>query len=207
MPLPGIKVRIDSNGEILVKGPTVTPGYYNNPDANAAAFTDDGYFRTGDAGHFTADGALVLTERVKDLFKTSNGKYIAPQMMESRLAENKYIDEVAVIGDQRKFVTALVVPNLSQLRVWARANGLEDEDSEAMMRDPKVIRFIMSEIEAYQKDIADFEKIKRITLLAHHFSIMNGEVTNTMKVRRPIVARNYADLIDRMYSDAYPLAN
>jgi long-chain acyl-CoA synthetase len=207
VPLPGIKVRIDSNGEILVKGPTVTPGYYNNPDANAAAFTDDGYFRTGDAGHFTADGALVLTERVKDLFKTSNGKYIAPQMMESRLAENKYIDEVAVIGDQRKFVTALVVPNLSQLRVWARANGLEDEDSEAMMRDPKVIRFIMSEIEAYQKDIADFEKIKRITLLAHHFSIMNGEVTNTMKVRRPIVARNYADLIDRMYSDAYPLAN
>ncbi len=207
VPLPGIKVRIDSNGEILVKGPTVTPGYYNNPDANAAAFTDDGYFRTGDAGHFTADGALVLTERVKDLFKTSNGKYIAPQMMESRLAENKYIDEVAVIGDQRKFVTALVVPNLSQLRVWARANGLEDEDSEAMMRDPKVIRFIMSEIEAYQKDIADFEKIKRITLLAHHFSIMNGEVTNTMKVRRPIVARNYADLIDRMYSDAHPLAN
>lgn len=207
VPLPGIKVRIDSNGEILVKGPTVTPGYYNNPDANAAAFTDDGYFRTGDAGHFTADGALVLTERVKDLFKTSNGKYIAPQMMESRLAENKYIDEVAVIGDQRKFVTALVVPNLSQLRVWARANGLEDEDSEALMRDPKVIRFIMSEIEAYQKDIADFEKIKRITLLAHHFSIMNGEVTNTMKVRRPIVARNYADLIDRMYSDAYPLAN
>ena len=207
VPLPGIKVRIDSNGEILVKGPTVTPGYYNNPDANAAAFTDDGYFRTGDAGHFPADGALVLTERVKDLFKTSNGKYIAPQMMESRLAENKYIDEVAVIGDQRKFVTALVVPNLSQLRVWARANGLEDEDSEAMMRDPKVIRFIMSEIEAYQKDIADFEKIKRITLLAHHFSIMNGEVTNTMKVRRPIVARNYADLIDRMYSDAYPLAN
>lgn len=207
VPLPGIKVRIDSNGEILVKGPTVTPGYYNNPDANAAAFTDDGYFRTGDAGHFTADGALVLTERVKDLFKTSNGKYIAPQMMESRLAENKYIDEVAVIGDQRKFVTALVVPNLSQLRVWARDNGLEDEDSEALMRDPKVIRFIMSEIEAYQKDIADFEKIKRITLLAHHFSIMNGEVTNTMKVRRPIVARNYADLIDRMYSDAYPLAN
>lgn len=206
VPLPGLKVKIDDNGEILVKGATVTPGYYNNPDANAAAFTDDGYFRTGDAGYFTPDGALVLTERVKDLFKTSNGKYIAPQMMESRLAENKYIDEVAVIGDRRKFVTALVVPNLSQLRVWAKSKDIEAEDSETLMQDKRVMSFIMSEIEAYQKDIADFEKIKRITLLPHHFSIMNGEVTNTMKVRRPIVARNYADLIERMYSDQYPLA-
>lgn len=206
VPLPGLKVKIDDNGEILVKGATVTPGYYNNPEANAAAFTDDGYFRTGDAGHFTPDGALVLTERVKDLFKTSNGKYIAPQMMESRLAENKYIDEVAVIGDQRKFVTALVVPNLSQLRVWAKSKDIEADDSETLMQDKRVISFIMSEIEAYQKDIADFEKIKRITLLPHHFSIMNGEVTNTMKVRRPIVARNYSDLIERMYSDQYPLA-
>lgn len=206
VPLPGLKVKIDDNGEILVKGATVTPGYYNNPDANAAAFTDDGYFRTGDAGYFTPDGALVLTERVKDLFKTSNGKYIAPQMMESRLAENKYIDEVAVIGDRRKFVTALVVPNLSQLRVWAKSKDIEADDSETLMQDKRVMSFIMSEIEAYQKDIADFEKIKRITLLPHHFSIMNGEVTNTMKVRRPIVARNYSDLIERMYSDQYPLA-
>ena len=206
VPLPGLKVKIDDNGEILVKGATVTPGYYNNPEANAAAFTDDGYFRTGDAGHFTPDGALVLTERVKDLFKTSNGKYIAPQMIESRLAENKYIDEVAVIGDQRKFVTALVVPNLSQLRVWAKSKDIEAEDSETLMQDKRVMSFIMSEIEAYQKDIADFEKIKRITLLPHHFSIMDGEGTNTMKVRRPIVARNYADLIERMYSDQYPLA-
>lgn len=200
-PLPGIEVRIDTGGEILVKGATVTPGYYKNPDANAAAFTDDGFFRTGDAGYFTPEGALVLTERVKDLFKTSNGKYIAPQLMESRLAENKYIDEVAVIGDERKFVTALVVPNLSQLRVWAADNGVDASDTEALMRDPRTVKFIMSQIETYQKDLADFEKIKRITLLAHHFSIMNGEVTNTMKVRRPVVARNYAPLIEAMYAD------
>lgn len=200
IPLPGIKVRIDTNGEILVKGGTVTPGYYENPEANAAAFTEDGYFRTGDAGHFTASGALVLTERVKDLFKTSNGKYIAPQMMESRLAENKYIDEVAVIGDQRKFVTALVVPNLSQLRKWAAEKGLDGEDTEQLVKNPKVVEFIMSQIQNYQKDIAEYEKIKRITLLPHHFSIMNGEVTNTMKVRRPIVARNYAAQIEAMYS-------
>lgn len=201
VPLPGIKVKIDSNGEILVKGGTVTPGYYNNPEANAAAFTDDGYFRTGDAGHFTSSGALVLTERVKDLFKTSNGKYIAPQMMESRLAENKYIDEVAVIGDQRKFVTALVVPNLSQLRRWASDHGM-DYDTDRLVADPRTVEFIMSQIQEYQKDIAEFEKIKRITLLPHHFSIMNGEVTNTMKVRRPIVARNYAAQIEAMYADA-----
>lgn len=199
VPLPGIKVKIDTNGEILVKGGTVTPGYYNNPEANAQAFTPDGYFRTGDAGHFTPSGALVLTERVKDLFKTSNGKYIAPQMMESRLAENKYIDEVAVIGDQRKFVTALVVPNISQLRKWAQGKGL-DEDTELLVKNPKVVEFIMSQIQEYQKDIADYEKIKRITLLPHHFSIMNGEVTNTMKVRRPIVARNYAAQIEAMYA-------
>lgn len=200
VPMPNVRVRIDENGEILVKGPTVTPGYFNNPEANAAAFTGDGYFRTGDAGYFTPSGALVLTERVKDLFKTSNGKYIAPQMMESRLAENKYIDEVAVIGDRRKFVTALVVPNLSQLRKWASDHGMDAEDSESLCSDPRTVEFILSEINQYQTDIADYEKIKRITLLPHHFSIMNGEVTNTMKVRRPVVARNYADKIEAMYA-------
>lgn len=200
VPLPGIKVKIDDNGEILVKGGTVTPDYYNNPEANAAAFTDDGWFRTGDAGHFTSSGALVLTERIKDLFKTANGKYIAPQMLESRLAENKYIDEVAVIGDRRKYVTALVVPNMSQLRRWAHDKGLP-EDTEQLVADKRTVDFIMDQIQGYQKDIAEFEKIKKITLLPHHFSIMMGEVTNTMKVRRPIVSKNYAQQIEAMYAE------
>lgn len=200
VPLPGIKVKIDDNGEILVKGGTVTPGYYNNPEANAAAFTDDGWFRTGDAGHFTSSGALVLTERIKDLFKTANGKYIAPQMLESRLAENKYIDEVAVIGDRRKYVTALVVPNMSQLRRWAHDKGLP-EDTEQLVADKRTVDFIMDQIQGYQKDIAEFEKIKKITLLPHHFSIMMGEVTNTMKVRRQIVSKNYAQQIEAMYAE------
>ena len=199
--LPGVKVRIDENGEILVKGPTVTPGYYNNPDANAVAFTDDGYFRTGDAGHFTHSGALVLTERVKDLFKTSNGKYIAPQMMESRLAETQYIDEVAVIGDRRKYVTALVVPNLSQLRRWAEKEGVPAEDSVALCADPRTVAFVMGQIDELQRDLAAYERIKKITLLPNHFSIMNGEVTNTMKVRRPVVAKRYATEIEKMYEE------
>ena len=199
IPLPGLEVKIDKTGEILVKGATVTPGYFNNPEANEKAFTEDGFFRTGDAGYFTREGALVLTERVKDLFKTSNGKYIAPQMLESRLAENKYIDEVAVIGDQRKYVTALVVPNLSQLRKWAESKGIEDLGAESLAKNPEAIEFLQSEIDKVQKDVADYEKIKKITLLPHHFSIMNGEVTNTMKVRRPIVAKRYAKEIEAMY--------
>lgn len=200
VPLPGLEVRIDKNGEILVKGPTVTPGYYKNPEANKAAFTEDGFFRTGDAGYFTRNGALVLTERVKDLFKTSNGKYVAPQMLESRLAENKYIDEVAVIGDQRKFVTALIVPNLSQLRRWAEEKGVDYSDTESFVANPDVVKFMLGEINKVQQGVAEYEKIKRITLLPHHFSIMNGEVTNTMKVRRPIVAKRYAKEIEAMYA-------
>ena len=143
----------------------------------------------------------MLTERVKDLFKTSNGKYIAPQALESRLAENKYIDEAAVIGDQRKFVTALVVPNLSQLRAWAGSQGMADADTEDLLADRRTVDFVMSQINEVQRDMASFEKIKRITLLPNHFSVMNGEVTNTMKVRRPVVARRYAREIEAMYAD------
>ena len=198
-PLPMVKVKIDSEGEILVKGPTVTSGYYNNPDANAKAFTDDGWFRTGDAGYFTESGALVLTERVKDLFKTSNGKYIAPQLLESRLAENKYIDELAVIGDQRKYVTALVVPNMEQLTAWAQSKGIDTEDKEAFLQNPDVTGMLMGEIDELQKDLASFEQIKRITLLPRHFSLEEGELTNTLKVRRPVVAKRYAKEIEAMY--------
>lgn len=201
IPLPGLSVKIDTNGEILVKGATVTPGYYQNPEANEKAFTEDGYFRTGDAGYFTPEGALVLTERVKDLFKTSNGKYIAPQMLESRLAENKYIDEAAVIGDQRKYVTALVVPNLSQLRKWAQEKGIEDLGAESLAKNPEAINFIQTQINKIQEGVAEYEKIKKITLLPHHFSIMNGEVTNTMKVRRPVVAKRYHKEIEAMYAE------
>lgn len=199
-PLSTVEVKIEpENNEILVKGPTVTPGYYRNPQANQQAFTNDGFFKTGDAGYFTENGDLVLTERVKDLFKTANGKYIAPQMLESRLAENKYIDEVAVIGDQRKYVTALIVPNLSQLRRWAENNGLGDVDSETLCADQRTVEFVLKQINIVQQDLAEYEKIKRITLLPHHFSIMNGEVTNTMKVRRNVVAQRYSDQIEKMY--------
>lgn len=201
LPLPGVDVRISEEGEILVKGPTVTPGYYNNPEANVQAFTEDGFFRTGDAGYLTLEGAIVLTERVKDLFKTSNGKYIAPQMLESRLAENKFIDETVVIGDRRKYVTALVVPNLSQLREWAKSKGIDTENTEELLKDKRVCDMMMEQVNAVQKDLAEYEKIKKIAILPYHFSIMHGEVTNTMKVRRPVVAKRYAKEIEALYAD------
>ncbi len=201
-PLPMVKVKIDKDGEILVKGTTVTAGYYNNPDANAEAFTVDGWFRTGDAGYFTESGSLVLTERVKDLFKTSNGKYIAPQLLESRLAENKFIDELAVIGDKRKYVTALVVPNMDQITAWAKSQKIDTSDTEAFLKNPQLIEMLMGEIDELQKDLAKYEQIKKITLLPRHFSLALGEVTNTMKVRRPIVAKRYAKEIEAMYDGA-----
>lgn len=199
-PLPHVKVKIGDDNEILVKGPSVTPGYYKNPEANAQAFTSDGWFRTGDAGYLTETGALVLTERIKDLFKTSNGKYIAPQLLESRLAENKFIDEVAVIGDRRKFVTALVVPNMEQLDAWANKKGLDTNSTDELLKNETVIDFIMSQINEVQTDLAEYEKIKRITLLPQHFSLEKGEVTNTMKVRRAVVAKNYSKQIEAMYA-------
>ncbi|MDE6342164.1 MAG: long-chain fatty acid--CoA ligase, partial [Muribaculaceae bacterium] len=180
-PLPMVKVKIADDGEILVKGATVTSGYYKNPEANAKAFTDDGWFRTGDAGYLNESGALVLTERLKDLFKTSNGKYVAPQLLESRLSEIKYIDEVAVIGDEKKFVTALVVPNNEQLEAWAQTKGIDTSDRAKFLADPEVNAMIMTEIDGLQQDLAAYEQIKKIALLPRHFSLEKGELTNTLK--------------------------
>lgn len=199
-PLPNIEVRIDADGEILVKGPTVTPGYYNNPEANAAAFTSDGFFRTGDAGYLTDTGAIVLTERIKDLYKTSNGKYIAPQMLESRLAENKFIDEAAVIGDRKKFVSALIVPDMEQLTAWGKQQGLPVDDVKEFLKDPATIEFVMTQINEVQADVAEYEKIRRITLLPEHFSLERGELTNTLKIKRSVVAKHYAREINAMYA-------
>lgn len=201
VPLPHLEVKISEEGEILVKGATVTRGYYRNAEANADAFTADGFFRTGDAGYLTPEGALVLTERIKDLFKTANGKYIAPQALESCLAENKYIDEVAVIGEGRKYVSALIVPNLPNLSAWAAGHGISATDTATMLANPAVKQFMMEQVEKSQQRFASYERIKRIHLLAHHFSVMNGEVTNTMKVRRPVVAKRFAKEIEAMYKE------
>ncbi len=197
-PIHSIQVRIADDGEILLKGPTITCGYYKRDAANAAAFTDDGFFHTGDAGYLK-DGELYLTDRIKDLYKTSNGKYIAPQMIEAMLLVDKYIDQIAVIADQRKFVSALVVPEFRLIEEWARDRSLRFANREELCANQQVHDMLMERINTLQQSLAHYEQIKRITLIPHHFSMENGELTNTLKLKRPVVNKNYQAEIDAMY--------
>lgn len=199
-PISSIEVKISDDGEILLKGPTITCGYYKRDDANAVAFDEDGFFHTGDAGYMR-NGELFLTERIKDLYKTSNGKYIAPQMVEAMLLVDKYIDQVAVIADQRKFVSALIVPEFRLVEEWASSKGLKFENREQLCQSKEVHDMIMERIDTLQQRLAHYEKIKRITLIAHHFSMESGELTNTLKLKRAVVSRNFKDIIDKMYEE------
>lgn len=199
-PLSGIQVRIGQDNEIQVNAPTVMKGYYNRPELNAEVFTPDGWLRTGDAGRIDPEGNLYITDRIKDLFKTSNGKYIAPQAIESRLGQDPLFEQVAVVGDQRKFVTALIVPNYELLAKAAAEAGLGHLSTTALASNAKVNEMVERRIEQLTADLAPFEHIKRFRLLTHPFTIENGELTNTLKVRRRVVLTHYADLIDRMYS-------
>jgi len=199
-PINGIKIKISDDGEVLLKGPTITRGYYKRDAANAAAFDADGYFHTGDAGYIK-NGELFLTDRIKDLFKTSNGKYIAPQMVESLILVDKYVDQVAVVADQRKFVSALVVPEFRLVEEYARANGIAFDSREDLCANPKVHAMMMERIQTLQQQLAHYEQVKRITLIAHHFSMESGELTNTLKMRRPVIYANFKDIIDKMYED------
>ena len=195
-PIGGIEVKIGDDDEVLLKGPTITKGYYHRDAANKDAFTEDGFFRTGDAGYIK-DGELFLTDRIKDLFKTSNGKYIAPQMVEAMLLVDKFIDQVAVIADERKFVSALVVPEFRLLEEYARANGIAFDSREDLCANKKVHAMMMERIQTLQQQLATYEQVKRFTLIAHHFSMESGELTNTLKMRRPIIYKNFKEVIDR----------
>lgn len=202
-PLSMVDVKISDEGELLVKGPTITPGYYNNPEADAAAFTHDGYLRTGDAGFINNRGAIVLTHRKKDLFKTSNAKCIAPQTIEAIMVSDMYIDQAAIIGDMRKYVTALIVPDFANLRRWAEKNGIISLSKDSLVKDPKVLDFYHDRIEKLQKKLAPFEHIKKFTLLTEQFSQEAGEITNTLKLRRQIIEKRYSEQINAMYPDEY----
>ena len=199
-PLSVVDVKISDEGEVLLKGKTITKGYYNRPDLNDSTFTADGYFRTGDCGYLK-DGELFLTERIKDLFKTSNGKYIAPQMIESLLLVDKYIDQIAIIADQRKFVSALIIPEYRLLEEYARKNGIDFETREDLCANEKIHDMMQERIETLQQQLAHYEQVKRFTLVAHHFSMENGELTNTLKLKRRVINENYKAEIDKMYEE------
>jgi long-chain acyl-CoA synthetase len=198
--MPDLEIRIDekNNNEIIVKGRTVTSGYYKRPEANARAFTEDGFFRTGDAGRLEGN-TLFFTERIKDLYKTSNGKYIAPQAIEMLMSKDKFIAQIAVIGDQRKFVGALIVPDFDMLRIYAADKGIVYTDNEELIKRPDIFRLIESRVEEHQKDLASYEKIKRFILLPFPFTMEGRELTDTLKLRRRVILEKYASLIDSMY--------
>ena len=199
-PINSIELKIGENDEVLLKGPTITPGYYKRDAITAASFTEDGFFKTGDAGYIK-NGELFLKERIKDLFKTSNGKYIAPQQIEALLLVDKFVEQVAVIADQRKFVSALIVPSYLQIEDWARNNGVKFESHEDLCENPKVRAMMKERIDTLQQTLSHYEQIKRFTLLPKPLTMENGELTNTLKLRRPQVSKNYKELIDKMYEE------
>ena len=200
IPIEGISIRIGEDGEVLLKGPTITRGYYNREDLTKAAFTSDGYFRTGDSGYLEG-GELFLKERIKDLFKTSNGKYIAPQMIESKILVDKYVDQIAIIADQRKFVSALIIPVYHLLEEYAREHGIKFEGREDLCQNEQINQMMMERIDTLQQQLAHYEQIKRFTLLPHAFSMERGELTNTLKIKRRVLNENYKAQIDKMYEE------
>ena len=197
-PIDGIQIKIGENDEILLKGPTITPGYYHRDSVNAKSFDEDGFFHTGDAGYLK-NGELFLKERIKDLFKTSNGKYIAPQQIEALLLVDKFVDQVVVIADQRKFVSALIVPDFRVLEEWAREHKIKVDSRESLCSNEKVVKMMFDRIKTLQQQLAPYEQIKQFTLLAHHFSMESGELTNTLKIRRSVIYKNFKEIIDKMY--------
>jgi len=200
--MPGIQVKIDpDNDEILVKGRTVMKEYYRKPEETAKVFTPDGFFRTGDAGELINNNIIVLKDRIKDLFKTSNGKYIAPQAIETLLANDKFIDIIAIIGDEVKFVSALIVPNYEAIEHWAKENNIAYANMEELTHNRELHSMMSGRIELQQASLAPYEKIKRFTLLPEPFTMEGGELTNTLKVRRKFVAEKYKDIIAEMYKE------
>ena len=188
--MPDVEVKIGDENEILLRGKTITKGYYKKAEATAAAIDKDGWFHTGDAGYLKGD-QLYLTERIKDLFKTSNGKYVSPQALETKLAIDRYIDQIAIIADQRKFVSALIVPVYGFVKDYAKEKGIEYKNMEELLQHPKILGLFRARIDTLQQQFAHYEQVKRFTLLPEPFSMERGELTNTLKLKRPIVAKNY----------------
>lgn len=197
--MPDVQVKIGEDGEILVKGKTVCSGYYKKPEINANSFID-GWFRTGDAGKLVDGKHLYMTDRLKDLFKTSNGKYIAPQQIETILGGDVFIEQVAVIGNNRNYVTAIIAPNIEAIKGYAEQNGIKYEYVDELMDNPQICKMMEERIANLQKDMAPYEKIKKFRMIKRGFTIESGELTSTLKLRRAVILQNYAAMIEEMYN-------
>lgn len=198
--MPHMQVKFGENDEILLKGPAITKGYYKKEAATKAAYTEDGWFRTGDAG-YVKDGFLFLTERIKDLFKTSNGKYIAPQAIETKMVVDRYIDQISIIADERKFVAALIVPDYKLVEKFAADKGIQYASMAELLKTDAVMELFKERIDTLQQQFAHYEQIKKFTLLPEPFSMAKGELTNTLKIKRSVLNKNYAAEIEAMYSE------
>ncbi|HDL8054256.1 AMP-dependent synthetase/ligase [Yersinia enterocolitica] len=200
-PLPGIEVRLGAENEIQVRGPIVMRGYFNKPQETAESFTEDGWLKTGDAGALDPQGNLFITERLKDLMKTSGGKYIAPQMIEGTLGQDRFIEQIAIIADTRKFVSALIVPCFESLEEYAHSINLKYHDRLELLRHSHIVSLFEQRLKDMQKELAKFEQVKRFTLLPQAFTMETGELTPTLKLRRKIILQRYQNEIDSMYRD------
>ena len=198
--MPHMQVKFGENDEILLKGPAITKGYYKKEAATKAAFTEDGWFRTGDAGYMK-DGFLFLTERIKDLFKTSNGKYIAPQAIETKMVVDRYIDQISIIADERKFVAALIVPDYKLVEKYAADKGIQYTSMAELLKNDAIMELFKERIDTLQQQFAHYEQIKKFTLLPEPFSMAKGELTNTLKIKRSVLNKNYAAEIEAMYAE------
>ena len=197
--IPGVEVKLAEDGEILCKGPNVMMGYYKRPDLTAECLVD-GWFHTGDIGVLLEGKFLKITDRKKELFKTSGGKYVAPLMIETKLTESPYVEQIMVVGPERRFVGALIVPAFSYLRDWCRQNDIPDGTNEALIRHPKVIAFYQEIVESYNKYFSHVEQIKKFELLPAEWSVATGEMTPKLSLKRKVVTEKYRDLIERIYA-------
>jgi long-chain acyl-CoA synthetase len=199
--IPGVTVKIAPDGEILTRGPNVMKGYYKKPEATAEVLEPDGTFHTGDIGELDADGFLKITDRKKDLIVTAGGKNIAPQPIEGKVKTNKFIANAVMLGDKRKFPIMLVVPNLDNLKVWARQAGLNFADDKSLIENPQAVDKVEQEMMKNLRDLAHFEMPRKVMLLQRDFTIESGELTPTMKVKRRVVEKNYRDQIEALYAE------
>ena len=199
--IDNVFVKFAEDGEILVKGDTVMKGYYNRPSANEEAFTPDGWFRTGDIGNLDADGFLVITDRKKELIKTSGGKYIAPQHVESLIKASRFVSQVVVVGNARKFAAALIVPNMELLKSYAQLKGISYAGEADLLANPRILDLFHRQVDKSTPELAKYEKIKKVALLEHEMTAESGELTPTLKPRRKVIEAKYAEVIERLYAE------
>ena len=202
VPCGSVEIKIDpETGEILVKGTPVMKGYYKDEEQTKIAIDEKGYFHTGDIGEFDSDGLLKITGRMKEIFKDSMGKYISPALIENRFAESPFINSIMVVGENQKFAAALIVPNFDHLKTWCEENHVEFTTNTEIIKEKKVIDRFRKEVEAYNRFFGDYEKIKRFELLDHEWTIDDGEMTPSLKIRRKAIAEHYQNLIDGMFAE------